>query len=82
MSQAENPHTTNLSRRTVLAGLSIAAAPAAVAVDKSRAAALYHTAVSLSSVRPDVDRRALMQNAHRIALPLERHQGRGFGSGV
>jgi hypothetical protein len=36
MSQAENPNTTNLStlsRRTVLAGLSIAAAPAAAAVD-------------------------------------------------
>jgi hypothetical protein len=37
MSQAENPHITNLSRRSVLAGISIAAAPAAAAVDKSLA---------------------------------------------
>jgi len=41
---------------------------------------LYHTPMGLSTKRPDVtlppiDRRALMQNAHRIAARMRPHMG-------
>jgi hypothetical protein len=78
MSQADSPNTTSPSRRRVLAGISVAAAPMVAAVDKSLGAIVPGADPIFAAIRREQDARAACRAADAALSRLEWRLERRF----